>query len=220
MKRSPFRVLVTAVVALAICVPASAQTFVPVLESEQVFFRCSGRTRLSQAELARSIGWTTEPPAASLAQGGGCGSHDSQLCCPGTTSNNNYIYDAVFAGDVEGNLDTLTVKAWMFDAGAARTAASHQIDVYLAVDGRVRVDNVPIQVPLAPTDAARPVEFTVTGLNLLSEADATAVHTVDLVMKTPLYSGTDLTWLFDATEVPSGITFNPAEAAAISLKAR
>jgi hypothetical protein len=179
--------------------PAGAEDFVPVLETEDVFFRCTGRARLSQGDLATSVRWTPEPPASSVAAGGGCAAHDSQVCCSATVSNENYIYDAVFAGDMFGNLDTLTVRAWALDVGANKAAATVPLDVFLAVDGKARLDNVPVTVASDVNNGVRTIEFSVTNLGLLSEADHTRYHDVHLVMKTPTYGGSDLTWVFDAT---------------------
>lgn len=217
--RNRLSVLATIAV-LLVAVPASAEEFVPVLETEDVFFRCTGNRRLSQADLATSIRWTTDPPTSSVAAGGGCASHDSQMCCSGNVSNENYIYDAVFMGDTTGNLDTLTVNAWALDTGISRPESTVAFNVYLAIDGKTRLDNVPVTVESATTDGVRHIQFSVTNIGLLSEQDHTRYHDVHLVMKTPTYSGSDLTWVFDATEVPSGITFNPAEPVGTTLRAR
>lgn len=201
--------------------PAGAQEFVPVLETQNVFFRCtSGPTRVSQANLAQSITWTPDEPASSVATGGGCASHDSQLCCSGTVSNENYIYDSVFRGDMTGNLDTLTVRAWALDTGASRADATVGFDVFLSIDGKTRLDHVPVSVASEVTQGLRSIEFSVTNLGLLSEADHTLFHDIHLVMKTMTYGGSDLTWVFDATEAPSGLTFNPEELATVKLRAR
>jgi hypothetical protein len=75
------------------------------------------------------------------------------------------------------------------------------------------------------TGASERIRFTIVGLNLMNEANDTE-HDVLLTLNGgafvasgvvfPVHDSQNL-WVYDTTEVPSGLTFNPAAAEAATI---
>jgi hypothetical protein len=221
------RLLLTAVtvVLLAVALPAAAETsgFAPDLRTERTYFVCKDDYRgQDKVQNQSNPGqWTTTAPNASYTSGAGCVLVDSgALHNPDNAADGGG--DAAFLGTYTGNLSSLTVHMHDFDGVYTRANYSPgaRINVHLEVDGEVMFSTTGLQlkpVP-GPVRTTALAEFTITDLNLLSEADLTQ-HQVTLIIGT--YYGDDVhTWAWGASEVPSGITFNPAQPSANVVSVR
>jgi hypothetical protein len=208
------RVLLVIVVLLSAVVPAGAEDeSIPNLVNERVWFAC-GAEKVENAE-DNVATWDTEAPTASVTSGAGCGTIDLPFMqtAPGN------IYDATWTGYFTGNLDTLTVELHNIYVGPGRATGKIGTAVQLLVDGTPMFDELGHQVELnavrSATGASEQVTFSISNIGYVSEAEDFE-HEVTLLMHggTALNRGPTVTdtlsgWVWDTTEVPSGITFNP-----------
>ena len=235
-----FKLIALAAAATLLAVPAGAEEIiVPELATLPTYFHCTGDSKVLNALLVQDVpSWDATAPSASVQSGAGCGFAD-----PGsrTGTNQENVYDAVFKGFYAGNLDSLTVRMYDMGAGAARTGAAQTLDVRLSVDGVSMfgthvpapspldaVLGAPVPVPsstqvtvkpvASSTGASNLVEFTITGLDFLDE-DGTGILEREVLLTVNSRSEHASAWVMDTTEVPSGITFNPATPAAASVAA-
>jgi hypothetical protein len=210
---------------LAVALPASAQTtFVPTYTETPVYLQCNGTTKVSQvnfvAEGAEVVTWDSTKPTASFTTGAGCGTVDPYIvgAAPG-----NPVYDLALSGTFTGNLRDLTVRLWGIDTSGSRAFNEFDARVYVSIDGRERVPfTTAIAGPMvaSSTGISRLVEFSVTNLNLSSEADSTKEHTIEITVGSIFLDSSGLiTWVYDASEIDSGIVFNPARTAATKIRA-
>jgi hypothetical protein len=184
------------------------------LVNERVYFRCAGDDPLLRVDNLNGethysgavIGWDTNAPTRTLVEGG-CGLADPGLLKGGPNM------DASFAGTFTGNLDVMTVEAYVTCADAGcRALGEVPVDVRLWVDGHQYVDrpaaggSVTV-TPVTGDGGVTLLRFSVVGLGLISEDDQVerAVH---LELGTYFRDSADV-WLYDAIEAPAGIEFNP-----------
>jgi hypothetical protein len=198
---------------LALAQPSGAQEeWVPVFNTERTYVHC-GADKVTANEHA-TYTWNTTAPAASFTANGGCGSLDSNfLDGDGVT----------FTGKHTGNLKQLTVHAWMIDCCLTRAGVFTEIwvDASVQIDGSDVVFTQTLEVPPIPseTGTSRLFEFSVTGINLLTEADYKE-HDVSVSLETASISdGDKVGWVLDATEVQTGVTFSPTALAAYRVPA-
>ena len=187
MRRSSTAVL-GVVLVLALAGPAAADhgDIHPVLRNERTWFRCTGATKLQNASVAQGQipSRTTTAPAQSVQQGAGCGFYDNILAVTNATGT---VTGAVWEGTFTGNLDALTVdgvERYAGDVAAAFTDSS--------------------------TRASESTTFTFQRLRYLTEDGAGEVERT-VRMQVESYNETQSAWVFDTTEVPAGIEFNPAK---------
>ncbi len=218
----------------------------PTFRGENVFFHCTGPTKVQNVNHqlgSGAPGWNTTAPTQSYTQGAGCGTLDNFLYVEESPS----IYDASFGGTFTGNLRNLTVRLHNLVLGRARTAETTPLAIRLLIDGQHYIASAGAQpygsmVEVKPvpssTGATELLEFSITGLGsateikdaqgnvtdvktpgLASEDGAgTAQHEVLLIV-TPFYTPYNNAFVWDATEIASGITFNPPTLAAARLAA-
>ncbi|MGH2693059.1 MAG: hypothetical protein ACRDHM_11270 [Actinomycetota bacterium] len=196
----------------ALANPAGAQEYVPVFNTERAYVHC-GADKVTANEHA-TYSWNTTAPAASFTTGAGCGSLDSdKIDGDGVT----------FTGKHTGNLKQLTVHAWVIDCCVVRAGAFAEIyaNVSVQIDGTDVVSGVEAHLAPIPSETgiSRLLEFSVTGLKLLTEADYRE-HEVVVNLETASYlDGDQIGWVLDATEVDSGVTFSPTTLAATRVPA-
>ena len=219
--------------AVATAVPAAAvhgptgEDFVPNIRTERVYFHCEGATKVHNTVSDASIGWNTTAPTQSVTQGAGCGTHDNPL----HGNNQVSVQDSHFEGTYTANLDTLTVELHNIYAGKARATGPLTFNVRLTVDGVARLGaagtDVTVQPVRSSTGASEMVRFSVTDLGLLDEPNdmehavlmtvsggAVAADAVVFPVRDTMNA-----WVYDTTEVPSGITFAPKTLEAVKVKA-
>ena len=223
--------------------PAGAEEIPPTAATLETFFHCVGDSKVLNALTVQDPpAWDANAPTQSVQDGAGCGFAD-----PGsrTGTNQENVYDAVFKGYYAGNLDSLTLRMHDIGVGPARTGAEQKLAVRLSVDGVSMfgsalpapspldpvndvVFGAPVPVPTAQevtvkpvaseTGASQLVEFTITGLGFMEQPGAGSLEREILVTVNSLSEHASA-WVMDTTEVPSGISFNPATPAAASVAA-
>jgi hypothetical protein len=230
--RPTFVLLASLVTGLVTVSPASAlhgptgAEFTPNVPTERVYFHCEGAAKLHNILLDASIPWNTTAPAQSVQQGAGCGSLDNGLW----GNNQVSIQDSHFQGAFAGNIDAITVEAHNIYAGPARQGGTFTVNVRLAIDGEPILGatgkNVTVTPVRSSSGVSEMIKFTITKLNLMNEANDSE-HDVLLTLNGGAFVAnaqvfpvhdTQNVWVYDTTEVPSGLTFNPLtpEAATIS----
>ena len=219
------RLILLVLLAVMTALPANAE-IVPTLRSEQVYFHCSGDTKLANVTNADSgavPSWDTTAPTGSVTQGAGCGWADPS---PVRNTQSEGLSDGVWKGFFNGNLDSLTVQAHAIGVGPGRSGANQTVRVTLFVDGEsvfgtdasgnASRREVVMKPVVSSSQASALFEFTITGLGLLTE-DGEGMSEREIAVT--LASGSEPLqgWVYDTTEVPSGITFNPATPAAVTV---
>ncbi|MDQ3991385.1 MAG: hypothetical protein M3245_03630 [Actinomycetota bacterium] len=226
----PFAAVVAIVMAAG---PASAlhgptgEDFTPNDRLERVYFHCEGATKLHNTVTDASIPWSTAAPTQSVQAGAGCGSMDNGLW----GNNQVSIQDSHFQGSFAGNIDRITVEAHNIYLGPARSNGPFTVNVRLLIDGEPKLGAAGKNVTLTPvrssTGASEMLRFTITGLNLMDEANDME-HDVLLTLAGGAFvvngqlwpvHDTQSVWVYDTTEVPSGLTFNPETTEAATIQA-
>lgn len=224
-------VTLTALVAL-MSAPASAGPLDPQLRKERVYFHCSGPTKLGNVNLvAGSIpSWDTMAPA-SVTTGAGCSTADFNAVLIVVSPQENPT-DGVWKGTFTGNLDELTVHAHcMLCLGTSRVDNAATVGVRLSIDGEpVTGDGTTSHDVTTVEDNSgitQLYEFSVTDIGLIEpNADTdgdgvgdnpsgSLVHEITLTLEGyDAVTNTFGQWVYDTSEVDSGITFNPETLAA------
>ena len=230
--RKPRLFVAALLVVTAVAAPASAThgptgaEFVPNLRTERVYFYCEGDTKVHNTVTNDSVPWDTTAPTQSVTQGAGCGTHDNPL----QGNNQVSVQDSHFGGLYEGNLDTLSVELHNIYVGQARSAGPLTFNVRLAVDGVPILGATGKDVAVTPvrssSGASEMVKFTITGIGLLTEADdfehdvLMTISGGKVAAQSPAFPIRDTlsAWVYDTTEVPSGLTFNPATTEAVTVQ--
>lgn len=199
--------------------------FTPNDRTEQVYFHCEGALKLHNVVQDGSIPWNTTAPTASVTAGAGCGSLDN-----GVQGNNQVsIQDSHFQGTFGGNIDEITVLAHNIYLGPARQSASYGVNVRLSIDGESLLGENGKDATVTPvrssTGLSELVKLTITGLNLMNEANDIE-HDVLLTLSggtvavpngaNPVRDSENI-WVYDTTEVPSGLVFNPPTVEAVTI---
>lgn len=199
------KVVVAVVAALLVLPSAAGAAIIPeaTFRSERVYFECVGDVKLQNVARVQTATnpWSTEAPTQSVQDGGGCGHVEYGL--------GGSQFDLVFEGTFTGNVDALTVH--LHALSISEPVFSIETIAKLSVDGVERL--VTPAETLATTSENSGVTvsapFTVTGLGYGAEVgDGTRRRTFRLTISSPIRSS--MQWVWDTTEVPGGITFNPA----------
>ena len=222
--RSPARIAAVLSLTILTAAPAAATHggIHPTFRKESVYFHCAGPTKVSNVNNAAADGapatWNTTPPSQSATAGAGCGAIDV-----GAVRATGQV-DAIFKGTFTGNLRDLTVNLHSLLLSRARTSANMTVKVqWLEIDGAAVIENTPLEVTpvVSSTGASELVSFSITGLgaaNATEDGDGTTVREIMLMIDTDPNQANTI-WVWDATEVPSGIEFNPDTLAAAKLRA-
>jgi hypothetical protein len=183
--------------------PAAAQE-TPTFRTERVYFTCIGDNKLQNVPMLEGQipSWDTTAPG-SVATGSGCGMYEN--------NQNTTGLNAEFQGTFTGNLDNLTVELHNIYASPTRPDHSIRMIATLTIDDEPIADTAAASFPTvaSATGISEKLTYTFTELNYDDEAgDGSQVHTIFIQARS---SGTETQslWVWDAAEVPSGITFNP-----------
>ena len=234
---------VCALIALLIAMPAHASHggVHPTFRTEDVFFHCNGDTKLYNANWLMQLSaessyvpWDTTPPAASATTGAGCGAYD----LGGIT---NPFYDPVFNGYVTGNIRDITVRLHHLVLSNARNGQPLDITVQAVLDGENLFGTAGKTVAVTPTpgnsSATEQFEFSLTNIGAATDVldaegnvvgvetsgaatedgDGTYERQLTIFVGVSEYPRPGL-WVWDATEVPSGMTINPATLAPATVQ--
>jgi hypothetical protein len=217
------RLLLAVAALMALSVPASAQTTItPTFRAEQTYFHCHGQTKLANAEYATAStlpSWNTTKPTASVTSGAGCGWADtSALRSPQA---GNSPHDGAWMGTFTGNLKSLTVEVHSISAGPGRAGGPQTFNATLfvdgvsmfglAADGRANRAAVTVTPVVSSSQASSSYTFTIDRLPFATE-DGDGTKTREIILNLAASSEPLMGWVYDTSEVPSGITFNPAAA--------
>lgn len=193
---------------LALVPSSSAQeVWEPIFNTERTYVHC-GADKATVGERV-TYTWDTTAPTTSFTANGGCGAFDAdKFDGEGVT----------FTGKHTGNLKQLTVHAWIIDCCLVRAGVYPDIwmDASVEIDGNSVLSETELHVVPIPSETgiSRLLEFSVTGIKLLSEADYKE-HDISITLETAeLQDGDQIAWVLDATEVQSGATFSPTTLAA------
>lgn len=209
--------------------------YVPVIETERTYAHCGDTEKVSNVEGGSPFSSDTNEPAASFQEGAGCGTADVVLTEPVEQDAGEFLQ---FTAEHTGNLDALTLELHMIDAGIVRvseTAPTGEVpnpgdpvptvafdEIYADTELYISTaDGTPVAGYLgearypserSSTGLSTRLRLTLTDIGLLAE-DEFATYTVTVKVKTAdYYNGDSGGWVLDASEVPTGITFNPVEA--------
>ena len=209
------RLLTTVAVVLAMAPTTAQAEWVPNLAKDQVWFACGSAKVTPDNPAGNSATWDRTAPTQSVTTGAGCGTIDS----PFMQTTNPNLYDASWAGTFTGNLDTLNVELHSIYVGPGRASGKVVASVRLFVDGEPLFEELGREVVFtavrSSSGASEMIKFSIANIGFLSETE-NAEHTVSLLMhggatqnRGPTVTDTLNGWVWDTTEVPSGITFNP-----------
>lgn len=225
MKGFPMK-RIHSVTAIAVGMLSFSSTIPSQAVTGRVYFNCpADGTRVGNADLLVSppgASWSETAPG-SVADGNGCLALD-----PGSQRGTNQanVYDVLWTGnaetDAQTGLTSMTVEAYATPLGAqAALLASQRLRVRGCIDGSSIGGTEPsapgIQVNIVPTainsGATYKFVFTITGLAFPGE-----YHDVRINIDA-WYTDASWIWTWGASEVPAGLTFNPAAPAAVSVAA-
>jgi hypothetical protein len=206
----------------------------PTFAEQRVFFHCNGPTKVGTVNYAAETtmpGWNNTPPAASVSTGAGCGNADPGVLGAGAETQN--LYDAAWQGTFTGNIQAITVEAHTIYLGSGRGGLTQfGVAPMLYIDGAevpLSAEFVTITPIPSTTAASEKILFSISGLNIVDDADGDGIadpgpgstdHTVTLQLGGYYANSTLLSaWVYDTTEVPAGMTFNPPSLEAAQLQA-
>lgn len=217
----PLIALVVAVSALAL--PARAHhdgtDEQPTLRTERTFLKCVDGLKVQNIPALQGSypTWSPEPPAGSVQDGEGCGQYENLL----SNSDPENPFDLVMKGTFTGNLDTINVELHNIYVGTPRATGNFLIAVDLTIDGEQTVateDPVTINPVPSSTGISEEISFSVTDIGLLTEhGDGTTEREIRLSIAG--FNEYQSAWVWDTTEVPAGLTFNPDSLESVKLTA-
>lgn len=188
----------------------------PTFRTERTYVKCTNGDKVQTVSMINGQWprWSTTPPPGSVQAGHGCGHYENTLTL--TTGEPNF-YDLVWTGTFTGNVERLTVEAHNIYAGSPRATRSFALAISLFVDGEKVYGSTAAQyiVPVtSSTGASEKIAFTLAGLSKLGfgseHGNGEVEREYTLVMSS--YNEYQSAWVWDTTEVPSGVIFNPAAA--------
>jgi len=179
----------------------------PTFRAEQNFFHCVGDTKVQNLSFAQGQvpSWNTTPPPGSVQAGNGCGYWDPLI-------NNNapspVPFYALWRGKSTGNLKNFSVELHRLLPASGATLPN-QFVLFVEVDGEERFNgNIVLTPTVSSSNASHKMQFTLQNLGYATEdGDGTQERTITLRLTS--FNETQSIWVFDTTEVPAGITFNP-----------
>ena len=222
------RAATAALAVLVMAVPAAADHGVH-LRSEDVFFHCATANKLANVDYLQSTTlptWDTTAPSASVQSGAGCGWVDNSAFR--STQAGNSAHDGAWSGTFTGNLSSLTATVHSISAGPGRAGGTQTFRATLLVDGvsmfglddtgRANRADITLEPKISSTQLSSEYQFTITNLPFaLEDGDGTKER--EIVLNLAAGSEPLMGWVYDTTEVPSGLTFNPATPAAVKVRA-
>lgn len=195
-----------AVLVFAIAVPAAADhgDIHPTARTEQTYFHCVGPVKVQNVPAAQGTlpSWDTNAPTQSVQDGAGCGYYENIL-----SGGDPAVFTSEWEGTFTGNLNAVTVELHRLLPMSGAT--SNKIVGIVTVDGlEVFNGDIDLQPVESETGASNMSKFSLRNLKFMTEdGDGTTERTVRITVDS--YNDQQSAWVWDTTEVPSGITFNP-----------
>jgi hypothetical protein len=203
--------------ALALAAPAAAQEPEPdPLVNQSFYFKCQGPLKV-QNQLARiKPVWAEQKPTASFTSGAGCGFLDPAILVG--TSAEAAPADGVFGGLWDQRVETMNVEVHdlLLSQGQTALLGDYSFKVTLAIDGEEVISDELLEVVPTPsaTGASQSFKFGISNLRLPKTDDPRQF----VIAIRSHYSDSAAAWVFDASEVPAGVEFNPAKVARPTIK--
>lgn len=203
---------------LLVAGPASAGVdpvtgeWIPEYVETPTYMHCNGDIKANNVHAVADnavVQFDETAPTTSYTAGGGCGSADTFA---EGTADHNPLYDFTTMGYHVGNIDSVTIRLWAIE-GAAKRLAEFNVTLHLKIDGedvlRRGTPATAVAVP-SSTGITRLYEVTVTDIGLSTLADHTYDHDIVLTVYSqgPTGTGSGIAWVYDATEIDSGLIFN------------
>ena len=184
-------------------VALGAKRKAPSFRTERTYFECVDDMKLQNIPAAAGNfpTWTTTLPIASALDGAGCGHYENTAPAP---------VNAVFEGTFKGNLRAMTFELYAIDVDSARVTNVIPFGFSVSVDGEevFSSDHYDIDVEYVNQMITSKMLFSLTGLPFASETGAgTTERTIRLELDT--HNDMQTLWVWETSEVPAGITFNP-----------
>jgi hypothetical protein len=203
------KITVAAFVVGLVAVNATSAGAERLLRTERVYFTCADDTKVQNASAAqgRIPSWSTQAPTQSVQQGAGCGYYDNAVWISSVLPSE--MHRTTWEGTFTGNLDSLTIEAHNIYVGGGRVSEVFEGAVEVTVDGAIMArDFFSVTPQRSETGLSEAIVLSIAGLGLVAEnGEGTFSRTVRVDLSS---SGeTQSAWVWDTTEVPSGITFNP-----------
>jgi hypothetical protein len=220
--------LLIAVLLAALAVPATASTSDPCADEdgtityspEQVWFH-EGESKVGnladRGDQAPAPFDTTEP-TRSVQSGAGAGAFSNggsvADLAPGAENS------VQFAGQFEGCIDTLLVEMYAFEptnrtgTSASLAESPHVFGGSLTIDGKTIALPGPIEAQTIANpggDASYRIRFAITDIRNRTDRlglDPTGLHEIGLELTAWFVNTNNTVYVWDTTEVPSGMTFN------------
>jgi hypothetical protein len=214
--------------------PAGAETLpAPRFRAERTYVHCGETPKAATVDVLQGNlpTWDATPPTTSVQGGAGCGTLDteSEPITP-TVDEVDNTARMVWEGTFTGNLDSIVVHAHAIWAGAGRIEDVQKIEDYglyftMNVDGE-EIDVYPLVKPKvvhSSTRASSEFIYTIDGFDLVdpvtdangdgvADDEGTTEHTIKLRLTPKGPANAAVVWVWDTTEVPSGLHFNgPAD---------
>lgn len=187
-----------------VAVPAGAQETGPTFRTERAYFTCLESNKVQNIPMLNGEipTWDTTAPG-SAATGNGCGMYENNVNAAGLNLD--------VQGTFTGNLDSFTVE--LHNLGQSQTTPDGTLRMIatLVVDDECFADTGSMAFPVVPgVGPGHKITYTFTGLHFDDElGDGTQEHTIFIQARSS-QEDTQSLWVWGASEVPSGITFNPA----------
>lgn len=171
--------------------------------NERTYFECVDDLKLQNipAAMGNFPTWGTTAPAGSALDGAGCGHYENTAPSP---------LNAVFEGTFSGNLRAMNFELYAIDVDSARVTSVIPFGFTVSVDGEeVFVsDHYDIDVEYVNEMITSKMVFSLTGLPFATETGTgTTERTIRLELDT--HNDMQTLWVWETSEVPAGITFNP-----------
>lgn len=204
----------------------------PTFRNERAYFHCAGPTKVENVNNqgnALSSPWNTTAPAGSYTTGNGCGWLE-----PGAATGG--VADATYSGTFTGNIKSLTIEAHNLLLSQVDGNNIRRITIGLTIDDEPIVSGIFVDMTPVISSTGVSEKFLISVPNIgcakdvldadgnvvnvltdgfaAEEGDGTTQHQISLTLHSS-YSDRGGAWVQDATEIPSGITFNPATLASV-----
>lgn len=176
-------------------------------------------SNLSDLGVQPPVGYDTEAPTQSVQDGAGAGAFGSGLTR--AQAGEDTASSLKVAGTFTGPIDVMDFDLHAIAPGFAAYKID-DIDLKITIDGITLVPSGTQRIvnfrtaPNGSAPATVQLDFAITNLAALMEfvdmdLSPEAEHTIEITVQPWFVDSGNWVWVFDTTEVPSAITFNPLE---------
>lgn len=190
----------------------------PTFRAERVYFECRDQTVKVDNVQATATGepapWSTSAPSGSfVGEGDGCGFVEPTL-----RSQANVAVDAAWEGTFSGNLRAFNVYVHDLSHRADTVGATFSLVIRVWVDGELRIADASL-TPTASVENSGVTHSFQFGVSDLGYAVEDGDGVIKRTIRVEIRSRDANMWVWGASEVQSGISFNPPFVASPTLTA-